>query len=161
MRINLRLTYGIITEKTSFHLPSVTPRKEWSKSLLLKTTLLAVCDLTSAPKIKGLEVRSAWLASIFILADVSRNHKQYTGVFHFALISKSAFAMESLLKNLEKTCYLFHLPGYLHQTKDHSLSSYLLLEMFRGTRFENSETRKISMSRLSSTSEHPRRKLFR
>ena len=46
------------------------------------------------------------MASIFILADVSRNHKQYTGVFHFALISKSAFAMESLLKNLEKhvTC---------------------------------------------------------
>ena len=100
MRINLRLTYGIITAKTSFHLPSVTPRKEWSKSLLLKTTLLAVCDLTSAPKIKGLEVRSAWLASIFILADVSRNHKQYTGVFHFALISKSPFAMESLLKNM-------------------------------------------------------------
>ena len=46
------------------------------------------------------------MASIFILADVSRNHKQYTGVFHFGLISKSAFAMESLLKNLEKhvTC---------------------------------------------------------
>ena len=46
------------------------------------------------------------MASIFILADVSRNHKQYTGVFHFALISKSTSVMESLLKNLEKhvTC---------------------------------------------------------
>ena len=46
------------------------------------------------------------MASIFILADVSRNHKQYTDVFPFALISQSAFAMESLLKNLEKhvTC---------------------------------------------------------
>ena len=63
-------------------------------------------DLTSIPKIKGHKVRSACLASIFTLANVSRNHKQYTGVFPFALISKSAFAMESLLKNLEKhvTC---------------------------------------------------------
>ena len=33
---------GIITAKLSFHLPSVTLRKEWSKSLLLKTTLLVV-----------------------------------------------------------------------------------------------------------------------
>ena len=63
-------------------------------------------DLTSIPKIKGHEVRSACLASICILADVSRNHKQYKDVFPFALISQSAFAMESLLKNLEKhvTC---------------------------------------------------------
>ena len=63
-------------------------------------------DLTSIPKIKGHKVRSACLASIFTLVNVSRNHKQYTGVFPFALISKSAFAMESLLKNLKKhvTC---------------------------------------------------------
>ena len=49
--------------------------------------ILILLYLTSAPEIKGHNVRSAWLASIFNLADVSRNHKQYTGVFHFALIS--------------------------------------------------------------------------
>ena len=36
-------------------------RKQWSTSLLLKSLL---CDLTSAPKIKGHKVRSAWLADI-------------------------------------------------------------------------------------------------
>ena len=45
---------------------------------------------------------------LFNLANVSRNHKQYTGVFHFALISLSAFAMESLEES-QKTCYLSYL----------------------------------------------------
>ena len=61
MRINLHLTNGITIEKISFHLLSVTERN--GARAYHETAFYSLCDLTSAPKIKGHEVRSAWLGN--------------------------------------------------------------------------------------------------
>ena len=70
MRINLHLTNGITIEKISFHLLSVTERN--GARAYHETAFYLLCDLTSSPKIKGHEVRSAWLAGKHTPTSVRR-----------------------------------------------------------------------------------------
>ena len=108
------------------------------------------------PPLQGQTIWSAWLtaenrmnwkAVIFIQAKVSYHRQEHDKSVRF----RNGISLEKP----QETSYLFDLFGYLHQTQDHSLSSYLLLCMLGETRISQPKTREISLSRVSNRTWHP------